>query len=272
MFYLFAALSLGATFAALKWNKPWAALPIVLVACGLLLPIQWLDLTSYLLPFAFALGYRQLNGRWAGVCALAAIVSALVIAFGLLPKVDAIGPIATQKLSAISAEWSIKAGLNKTLIGLALLPMVDWHRIDLSRWQKQLPLLLLGPLFIAVIAWALGLAWDFKLSLFTGLFMIANLCFVVINEEIFFRGVVQRQLHRVLGESGKGAWLAVIVAGGIFGLLHFGGGSFYVILATLAGIVYGAAFWLTRSIWAGVWTHIAVNSLHFIFLQYPVPA
>lgn len=199
------------------------------------------------------------------------VIFGLAVALRVTPTFPSFGPTITHELSALSGSWSIYGSINKAVVGLIMLPLVDWAGLQLRSFTKHLPLLTFGPVFIAIIAYASGLPFDFKLSLFTLTFAFANLSYVVICEEIFFRGLIQRYLHQAI----KGAYsthISIAIASIIFGVAHIGGGLHYVFLATLAGGIYGLAFWKGKSIWHSIFTHLAVNTLHIVFLQYPVPA
>jgi membrane protease YdiL (CAAX protease family) len=91
-----------------------------------------------------------------------------------------------------------------------------------------------------------------------------NLVFVCVLEESFFRGIVQNALMRWARQcrwpwaDGLG-WLGTSV---LFGAVHLGGGAAFALLATLAGLGYGAAYYLTRRIHYAVLLHFAVNAVH----------
>ena len=58
-----------------------------------------------------------------------------------------------------------------------------------------------------------------------------------------------------LGEPGRGARLAAVVAGALFGLAHAGGGWTYVVLAAIAGIGYGWIYAVSGSLGAATGAH-----------------
>lgn len=70
------------------------------------------------------------------------------------------------------------------------------------------------------------------------------------GEEVFFRGFVFERFARWFGR-GPGATVAVIVgSAALFGLAHVSGhGREAVIQATIVGLVYGAIYARTRSLW-----------------------
>jgi uncharacterized protein len=66
--------------------------------------------------------------------------------------------------------------------------------------------------------------------------------FAAIGEELFYRGLVLRQLERGLGGKRVALILAFIIQAALFGLHHSGSGLIAVIHTTVAGLVFGAAF------------------------------
>ncbi len=99
-----------------------------------------------------------------------------------------------------------------------------------------------------------------------------NLFFTCVSEEAFFRGFLQRNLCKILQEYKHRHILSLTTVSTLFGLAHFAGGYKYVILATMAGFVYGYAYRKTQRIEAGILCHFGVNTFHFIFLTYPALA
>jgi membrane protease YdiL (CAAX protease family) len=83
-------------------------------------------------------------------------------------------------------------------------------------------------------------------------------------EEIFFRGVVQVGLARVLPEGG-----ALVVASAAFGLAHFITPT-YALLAGLAGLYLGGLFLLQGSLTAPIVAHAVydVVALNYVVRLY----
>jgi membrane protease YdiL (CAAX protease family) len=55
----------------------------------------------------------------------------------------------------------------------------------------------------------------------------------------------------------------------LFGLAHAHGGPALVVLATFAGIGYGAAYQRSGRIEAAILAHFALNAAHFLMFTYP---
>ena len=98
-----------------------------------------------------------------------------------------------------------------------------------------------------------------------------NLVFVCVLEESFFRGIAQTALmrwarqHRWPGADG----LALLGASLLFGGVHLGGGATFALLATLAGLGYGAVYYWTGRIHYAVLLHFAVNAVHQLAFAAP---
>lgn len=79
-----------------------------------------------------------------------------------------------------------------------------------------------------------------------------------IVEEILMRGMLLRLLEEFLG-----TWLAIAVSGFIFGMMHMSNDNatyFSAIsIALQAGLLFGALYCLTRSLWLVIGLHFACN-------------
>lgn len=81
-----------------------------------------------------------------------------------------------------------------------------------------------------------------------------------ISEELLFRGLIQGELRRAFPE-----WLAVVIQGVLFALFH--AQPVQIAYVLIPGLVLGALYALTRSLWVPIVLHIAFN-----FLGSVVPA
>jgi membrane protease YdiL (CAAX protease family) len=84
----------------------------------------------------------------------------------------------------------------------------------------------------------------------TGVLVMAIL--VPIVEETIHRGLVQSYLH------GFGPVIAIAGSAAVFTAYHPPGSWGF---AALAGVVFGAQYWITRSLWPSIITHATVNGL-----------
>jgi membrane protease YdiL (CAAX protease family) len=100
-------------------------------------------------------------------------------------------------------------------------------------------------------------------ELFTNLIFIS--LFAGIGEEIFFRGILQRMFIRVF----KNPWMGIVFTAAIFSAFHFQFFGFFPRLAL--GIVLGAIYWYSGSLWAAIIAHFIYDG-SIIVLAYLNPS
>lgn len=95
--------------------------------------------------------------------------------------------------------------------------------------------------------------------------LILNVIFIAlfagIGEELFFRSILQRLLIRVT----KNPWAGIIIAAFLFSFFHFQ--FFGFVPRFLLGILLGAIYWYSGSIWPAMLAHFAYDGF-FIVLAY----
>jgi membrane protease YdiL (CAAX protease family) len=88
--------------------------------------------------------------------------------------------------------------------------------------------------------------------------ILGMMCSIAVAEELIFRAVLFRIIERWIG-----TWLALGVTALIFGLVHLAnpGATLFgaLAIAVEAGVLLGAAYALTRTIWFAVGIHLAWN-------------
>lgn len=110
---------------------------------------------------------------------------------------------------------------------------------------------------------------QFMLSKHTPKELILNLIFISlfagIGEEIFFRGILQRLLIRAF----KNPWMGIVLTAAIFSAFHFQFFGFFPRL--LLGIVLGAIYWYSGSLWTAMLAHFVYDG-SVIVLAYLNPS
>lgn len=82
-----------------------------------------------------------------------------------------------------------------------------------------------------------------------------------VAEEFAFRGFLLRHLIRTTGKT----WLAILMSGLVFALLHF---NYLQIIPLIAfGIALGMIFVLTKSVWLGIVLHASNNIINITWLH-----
>ncbi|CDG21990.1 conserved membrane protein of unknown function [Xenorhabdus poinarii G6] len=110
-----------------------------------------------------------------------------------------------------------------------------------------------------------GLSVELHLPSWFPAFIVANLLFVSLAEEVLFRGYIQQKLSQWMNP-----YLALIVTSLISGCAHFLGGWLLMIFATLAGLIYGLAWMWSGRVWVAVAFHFSLNLMHLLFFTYPI--
>jgi hypothetical protein len=91
-----------------------------------------------------------------------------------------------------------------------------------------------------------------------GAALLASAIFPAVSEELLFRGI----LFRWLEEFG-GSWFALFLTSAFFGAVHLGNPNASIVaavgIAFEAGVMLGAAYMLTRSLWLPMGLHAAWN-------------
>ena len=114
--------------------------------------------------------------------------------------------------------------------------------------------------------------YDLKINSFFVIWALNNLLFTCIAEEALFRGFTQNFISNALKSYRYGNYLALLLASILFGVNHFMGGIKYIMLASLAGLIYGYVYQKTKHIESSIIAHFLLNTVHFIGFTYPALA
>ena len=176
--------------------------------------------------------------------------------------------------SPLSLPYRAYFNYDKYCIGvmlLATLPLSKSFQDVLAAVKHTfLPIVLCVGVLMAG-AYALGyITYDPKLPPIWPLWVVHNLFFVVVAEEVFFRGFIQRKLTTFCSKQQWSPMLALVLTSVLFGLYHYTGGALYVFLSSIAGLFYGYVYLKTERIEVSMALHFLVNFLHFLFFTYPM--
>ena len=205
------------------------------------------------------------------------VLWSLVLAAHLLPGVDNLKVVDQAITGSLSIPFTMYLNLDKPVIFFAFLLLLP----NLLKQQAKLetlfglnvlnsykPLLIILSLFSLVFMIAVGFMLikpEFSLPQWWWLFMLNNLFFVCIIEEVFFRGFIQQKLTQKLSPE-----IALLITSVLFGLVHFSGGIVYVFVATIAGLLYGFTYMYTGRVSAAIAMHFTLNMVHFLCFTYPM--
>ncbi|MGI4775911.1 MAG: CPBP family intramembrane glutamic endopeptidase, partial [Janthinobacterium lividum] len=102
--------------------------------------------------------------------------------------------------------------------------------------------------------------------------IVNNLLFVCVGEEIIFRGLLQVKLKELFKKSAHLSCLHIVLTSIIFGLAHYNGGVKYIILAGICGLFYGRVYDKTNRIICSIFLHFGLNLFHILLFTYPKAA
>jgi len=272
----FAWLTVASFF--LIWASPpvvWQVFYGVAVLVGLLtgaLQATALIPTCLLL---FSIYVYKTNPQFSLFALLTILVTGVVLGMHVLPGFSNQEYLSSYQLNAESAPFSIWFNYDKSMFGLLVLglilsPTLIRSRLELAEFAGKLyPVLFIGLPMVFLTGLILGYArFDWTPSMVFFPWALKNLFFTVAAEEVLFRGLIQREIdHRI--KSQYFGVIAIAVASALFGLAHFAGGIEYVVLSTLAGVVYGVAYKVTGRIEGAFLAHFLLNASHFLLFSYP---
>ncbi|HML17430.1 MAG TPA: type II CAAX endopeptidase family protein [Bryobacteraceae bacterium] len=251
-----AALALSAIFWAIAaamgaWNVPLALLILIYTmlpaACAFLIrrarPPVWADFAIILLlwlPLEFSIGERWTPRAAQGLLHMAAygvsvtLGLAIFLLFRRLPGMKYNLPRRWRDAANLAIGFALAAAILIPLgRAVGFLDPGHWPR----RWAS------LGFQYLAILA------------------------ATALPEEILFRGMIQNALMQRWGAKTP----ALLVAALIFGCAHLDNGPGplpnwrYMIVATLAGVIYGKVFEQSSSIFASAGLHALVNTIKHSF-------
>lgn len=179
--------------------------------------------------------------------------------------------------SKASLSINIYANYDKALVALLILGLYTPSLIQSKKELydmliKTLPwMLLAGAVILALTQFLQILHWDPKLPSITPTWLLLQLFFVVLPEELFYRGFVQKELADNLNNPLAGLG-AIVITSLLFTLLHilFIPNLAFLVTVFITSLFYGGIYQITRSIESSILTHYFVNLCHFFFFTYPI--
>jgi len=205
-------------------------------------------------------------------------IACIALAAHLLPGFNNLQVLDDVEKSVNSVPFSLYLNFDKPMILFVLVilyPTVLMNNKAVFLFQPGAKLndklrlsfvLLVG--FIVIFALALSLSlisFEPQLPSWWWLFALNNLLLTCVIEEVFFRGFIQNKLTKAFNPS-----VGLVIASLLFGIAHFAGGLSYVLVATLAGFLYGLVYLNTGRLWQAIVIHFMLNMTHLYLFTYPL--
>ena len=211
---------------------------------------------------------------------LLTLITAILITIGsythLLKGVNNILVFTDYRLSRDAAIMNIYANYDKGVIGLLILgifsEVIDTKKELLRVFFITLPYLIFSAFTIIYLSTFIGIIkYDPKFPLTTGIWIAIQIFFVVIPEEAFYRGFLQKEIFENLKNKRFKGIIAVLSTSLIFTLVHlfFTLSAPTLIIVFVASILYGGIYQITKRVESSMLLHLSVNMIHYFFFTYP---
>lgn len=239
---------------------------------------QLISITGFLIILVFAaLVYlydmMEKNQRYSRVLyhtlAFVIMATSLIIFQHLLPGFNNILVFDKIQVSKDAVPFTMYFNIDKTLAGLILLLfVVPWGNGFKSAMKKNGYLVVMTIFLLMALTLLFNFVrFDVKFHQYFFIWALNNLLFVVMAEEVLFRGFFQRHLSFLKVKNAE--IIAVVIAALSFGALHWAGGILYVLYAAIAGVMYGLIYLRSKNIVLNILSHFTLNLIHIIFFTYP---
>lgn len=197
------------------------------------------------------------------------LATSIVIFQHLLPGFNNVLIFDKIQVSEDAVPFTMYFNIDKTLAGLILLLFVIPRGTDFKSAVKKSGYLIIVAIFLLM---GLTLLFNFvrldvKFHQYFFVWALNNLLFVVMAEEVLFRGFFQRHLSLLKIKNAE--IIAVVIAALSFGALHWAGGILYVLYAAIAGVMYGLIYQRSKNIMLNIVSHFTLNLIHILFFTYP---
>lgn len=255
---------------------------IISFAVGLLEgAMTWVGLLELLLIGAIAQWHFQivpltrLKKILKGITFLGMIIIAMLLCLHLAPGFHNLLVITAEHTSPLATAFTMYLNFDKIAMGFLLL-FISQIPLNMRYFFNGKMLLKAFPIMLSCIVFLMGagllsgyVTFDFKVPHFTTIWILNNLLFVCIVEEVLFRGILQQTFVKLADKCKIHFLWPLILSSIIFGVAHFKAGVIFMGLATVAGLFYGYAYQKTQRLEAAILTHFMLNFTHFLFFTYP---
>jgi membrane protease YdiL (CAAX protease family) len=259
---------------AIRNQRGWAWCPGLALACAVALAdglLDWRAPLWILLYVGLACGARTASRARVRVPLLVLTgAAAFLFALHAFPGFSNPVVVSSIRFSAGAPPYILRLNVDTAVAGIVLMGVFCERIAAPADWRAMLwrvwPVALSTPVVVLGLGCLLGFVRpDLKWTPYSAWFLASNLLVTCVTEEAFFRGFVLERMARWRG----GPMLATVLSSLLFGLAHARGGMLLVLLATIAGALYAAAYRRSGRIEGAILTHFALNALHFLAFSYP---
>lgn len=252
--------------------KPWEILLFISLILSLISNItNIIGFLSIILFYFLIKSYSKCNPKWCYIFWILIFTSSLALQGHFIPGFHNLLVLSAIQFTPDAVPYTMYLNFDKTVTGIIIIGLTLKLANNQQRWKSLFKQVISkSPIIILIIA--LSISFNYikfapKFPPHLWLWAINNLFFVCLAEEGFWRGFVQQSLSKLKYQYSE--HLALIVSAILFGICHYSGGIKYIILATIAGIIYGWVYKITKRIEASILMHFILNLLHILLFTYP---
>ncbi len=174
--------------------------------------------------------------------------------------------------------YTIYYNLDKGVLGGLLFLLIVRNQSIGEEWKKRLKVSLWFALITIVlfmlILYPFGFVkWDPKIPSISLVWLLCNAFLVCLPEEVFFRGFVfgffTQKSFDYLNDKER-FLIGYFLSSALYALYHYRLGWTYMILAFVAGLIYGWVYHKTKNVEYSTLSHLLVNATHFFLFSYPI--
>ncbi len=256
----------------LIWGTGLGIYAVLTIIAGRLTLVPWLILGVSCISYWYFV--RAKNRIVKAVSLVSFVAASAVVLLHQVPGTTNWKFLSEFRLSPNALPLSLYLNYDAPVVGFFMLAIgatlistrKEWWRI----LQTVAPISVAVILFMIPASLALGyVTFDPKTTSIFFVWAITNLLFTCVTEEAIFRLFIQTTFIRWFSKFKYGWLWGIILASFCFGLAHLAGGPLYVLLASIAGLFYGYAYYKTQRIEASILTHFILNAFHFLLFTYP---
>lgn len=273
-----AAVALWLPAPEIRGSRTWLWAPLLALAClaGVLTGFLTWQAPCWLALFtAVATAARTSSNRWVRVPLLALTwIAPLLFAAHRFPGF--MNPVlaAQVQFSADASPYTVRTNFDMAAVGIILAGVFCSRITRIEDWLQMLRRV--WPVIASTLVVVLGLGVilgfvrpDFKWTAYSPFFLATNLLFTCVTEEAYFRGFTYAGLAAAMSKWRFGTAVAAAISALLFGIAHIKGGPMLILLATVAGLHYAAAYAVCKRVEGAILTHFALNAVHFVAFTYP---
>lgn len=224
--------------------------------------------------FYFAYFYYNRDNKIKYIYLFLFIILALITSLHILPGFNNYNVVKNIKLTSDSKYYSLYLNFDKAAAGFVILffqqDLLKSIKDFLKSLKKIYIYIILSVLILITISSLFGyIKFEPKVPYFIISFIVSNLFFTCLAEELFFRKIIQENIKIMFINNRYNVIIGIICSALSFGAVHLAGGIKYFIFAFIAGIFYSIIYEKTKNIEMAIIAHFLLNLIHIFLFTYP---